>query len=261
MAVNLNGITYYKLDSLLHGYEGDVTKNCGLRGEEIDGNFNFLRGNDVKEVFYNDNNDLVIKKYNNEELIASKSNEHDYDFIYDAENGTLTIKNPNGEDINISGLNNIIYHDNTLDGTGEKDKPLTISNSSRTGRFLPAKKIINFTIEEQLPTEGIELHDRYVTKECDMISDENDVIVDNIINYYINDWDGEKWVAHKLNEGESIVLFESENGNMHEWMIIGGEFTDVTIELKKEILNIDLECEHIKYNDNGIYFDGYFGQF
>lgn len=261
MAVNLNGITYYKLDSLLHGYEGDVTKNCGLRGEEIDGNFNFLRGNDVKEVFYNDNNDLVIKKYNNEEIVASKSNEQDYDFIYDIENGTLIIKKPNGEHVTISGLDSVIYHDDTLDGTGEKETPLTISSLSKTGRFLPAKKLINFTIEEELPIENLTLHDRYITKECDMVYDENNVIIDNIITYYVNDWNGKEWLKYSLNEGESIILLESENGKNHEWMIIDGEFTDVTVTLKREILNIDLECEHIKHNDNGIYFDGYFGQF
>ena len=50
MATNTNGLIYYKLDANVHGYNGDVTKNCGLRGEEIDGNFTELGG--VKEVVF-----------------------------------------------------------------------------------------------------------------------------------------------------------------------------------------------------------------
>ena len=41
------GVIYYKLDTQFH-YENDVTLNCGLTGGDIDGNFNFLRGYDIK---------------------------------------------------------------------------------------------------------------------------------------------------------------------------------------------------------------------
>ena len=57
MAANLNGIIYYKLDANTHGYSGDITKNSGLRGEEIDGNFAFLRGHDIEKIHF-DENDL-----------------------------------------------------------------------------------------------------------------------------------------------------------------------------------------------------------
>ena len=66
MATNTNGIIYYKLDANIHGYPGDTTKNCGLRGEEIDGNFNFLHGNDIKSISFDDNGTMFLTKYNGE---------------------------------------------------------------------------------------------------------------------------------------------------------------------------------------------------
>ena len=29
MAANVNGLIYYKLDANVHGFPGDITKNCG----------------------------------------------------------------------------------------------------------------------------------------------------------------------------------------------------------------------------------------
>ena len=46
MATENKGIIYYKLDPDYH-FSGDYTKNCGLNGGEIDGNFQFLRGYDI----------------------------------------------------------------------------------------------------------------------------------------------------------------------------------------------------------------------
>ena len=42
----MSGVTYYKLSENI--YPGDTTKGCGLTGPEIDGNFHFLRGYDIK---------------------------------------------------------------------------------------------------------------------------------------------------------------------------------------------------------------------
>ena len=60
---SVNGVTYYKLRSKL---EGDYTKNCGLLGEEIDENFYFLRGYDIKDVYINEAGQLVIERVNSE---------------------------------------------------------------------------------------------------------------------------------------------------------------------------------------------------
>jgi hypothetical protein len=237
MAVNLSGITYYKLDSLLHGYEGDVTKNCGLRGEEIDGNFNFLRGNDIKEIFFNDEGNLIVKKHNNDEIIAVPSYNGIYDFKFNADDGMLIVTTPNSEEIVLSGFTSVIYHDNTLSGNGDKETPLSISSISKTGRFLPVIRLVNYSIDEVLP-EVNNLHDRYVTKECVMITDENDVIVDSIVKYYVNDWNGNEWDRHELNEGESVVIIENEDGNTHEWMLCDGILVDTVPDINTPISNV-----------------------
>ena len=181
MATNYNGLTYYKLDAELHGYPGDITKNCGLRGEEIDGNFNFLRGNDVEHISFDEQGTMYIKKYNGEVLSASqieKPEKPEYDFTYNSEDGVLTIITPNGNEVKLEGFNiaiptpSSVYHDSTLIGNGSKESILGVSNITKTGRYLPAIKLIDLSAQdengnsiEQLPTENNALHDRYVTKE------------------------------------------------------------------------------------------------
>lgn len=181
MATNINGLTYYKLDSNLHGYPGDITKNSGLRGEEIDGNFNFLRGNDIKSVSFDDAGTLTITKYDGKTLTANQIAEPelpDYAFSYDSEKGVFKIITPKGEEIVLEGFNiasNVhadVYHDNSLVGVGSKKSILQLNNICRTGRYLPAIKLIDMTLKdedgnqiENLPTENIARNDRYVTKE------------------------------------------------------------------------------------------------
>ena len=176
MATNIKGITYYKLDSNLHGYPGDITKNSGLRGEEIDGNFNFLRGNDIESVSFDESGMMTITKYNGDKLTANivEKETPDYNFTYDANEGVLTIITPKGEEIKLEGFKTEpvipivhadVLHDDSLVGTGAKDSILKISNINKTGYYLPAIKLIDTTKLESLPTENIGCHDRYVTKE------------------------------------------------------------------------------------------------
>jgi hypothetical protein len=186
MAANINGLIYYKLDANVHGYPGDITKNCGLRGEEIDGNFNFLRGNDIEEISFGDNGTIFLKKYNGEIMSAKPVDTPEHDFNYNPETGSLAITTPDGKEIVLSGFkittnvdgayivtNNatttedkIIYHDNTLDGHGSQGMPLGVSNITRTGRYRPAIRLIDtVTKDESLPVVNNTKHDRYVTKE------------------------------------------------------------------------------------------------
>ena len=174
MAANTNGLIYYKLDASTHGYPGDVTKNCGLRGEEIDGNFNFLRGHDVESISFDEYGTMYLKRYNGETLTARQSDTPEYDFNYNPENGQLTIVTPDGKEIILEGFKNTtnVYHDFTLDGIGSQELPLGLSNISKTGRYKPAIKLIDTTIEddngkrvEDLPVENVAKHDRYVTRE------------------------------------------------------------------------------------------------
>lgn len=173
MAANTNGLIYYKLDIEKYGYPGDVTKNCGLRGEEIDGNFNFLRGQDIKDIDFDGDNNLIITKHNGETLKAEKTPEPElpnYNFLYDAENGVLTIIAPNGEETKLNGfaptINIYNYHDYTLKGNGTLESPLKVNESIQTGRYKPAIKLIDTTKENNaLPSENVAKNDRYVTKE------------------------------------------------------------------------------------------------
>ena len=175
MATNTNGIIYYKLDANIHGYEGDITKNCGLRGEEIDGNFNFLRGNDIKSIEFDEKGTLYLTKHNGEILSAEQVEtpececECEYDFEFDKNLGILTIKKPDGNVIVLDGFKmptNSIFHDYTITGDGSYETPLSLANIIKTGRYRPAIKLIDTTnSDETLPTENITKHDRYVTKE------------------------------------------------------------------------------------------------
>ena len=83
MATENKGIIYYKLDPDYH-FSGDYTKNCGLNGGEIDGNFHFLRGYDIFSFDMSENKEeLVITRLNGEELkVNIKENFAGYDFEY-----------------------------------------------------------------------------------------------------------------------------------------------------------------------------------
>ena len=174
MAANINGLIYYKLDAQSHGYPGDITKNCGLRGEEIDGNFNFLRGHDIKSISFDEYGTMYLTRYNGEILTAKQADTPEYDFNYNPENGKLTIVTPDGKEITLEGfkVTTNVYHDFTLDGHGSQELPLEVSNLAKTGRYKPAIKLLDTTLEDEdgrrlegLPTENVAKHDRYVTKE------------------------------------------------------------------------------------------------
>lgn len=169
MSTNVNGIIYYKLDAEVNGYVGDITKNCGLRGEEIDHNFNFLRGSDIAEVFIDKDGVLNLKRYNGDILSTVKSDSVLYDFKYDSINGILTVKTPDGNEQVLEGFmtHTLVYHNNSMLGDGSIINPLKLSNISKTGQYLPAISFIDMTSlnNEGLPTENIRLNDRYVTKE------------------------------------------------------------------------------------------------
>ena len=173
MAANTNGLIYYKLDIDKYGYPGDTTKNCGLRGEEIDSNFNFLRGQDIKDIDFDENDNLIIVKNNGEKLKAEKTSKPEslnYTFSYNKENGVLTISAPNGEETVLEGfaptINIYNYHDYTLKGKGTLESPLQVNEVIKTGRYKPAIKLIDITIENNaLPSENVAKYDRYVTKE------------------------------------------------------------------------------------------------
>ena len=77
------GVIYYKLDPQFH-YENDVTLNCGLTGGDIDGNFNFLRGYDIKTFEVSeDKRELTVVRHNGEKLAVNIYDPQFYHFEYD----------------------------------------------------------------------------------------------------------------------------------------------------------------------------------
>ena len=171
MVTDNKGVIYYKLDPDYH-YEGDYTKNCGLNGGEIDGNFNFLRGYDISEFEISENKEeLIITRFNGDKLAVNiKENFAGYDFAYDKAAGVLKITMPYGKTIDLEGfLTEKIFHvygDFTIDGDGTRYNPIRVSSIAKTGTYRPAKTMLDLIdSDDALPTKNITLNDRYVTRE------------------------------------------------------------------------------------------------
>ena len=173
MATENKGVIYYKLDPDYH-YEGDYTKNCGLNGGEIDGNFHFLRGFDISNFELSKNKgELIVTRFNGDKMSVNlKEQFSGYDFEYDKSEGVLTITMPYGETIDLEGfLTERIFHvygDYTVEGDGTRYNPMRVSSIARTGTYRPAKAMIDMTNKDAkatLPTANVALNERYVTKE------------------------------------------------------------------------------------------------
>ena len=164
---------FYKLES---EYPCDTTKHCNLTIGEIDNNFYQLKGDDISGLTYSSENmTLNLIRNNGEKLqinLSALGNDvlaklgFEDGFSIDGEitdNGVLVLRwpSPDGEDsVEIRGLLSQVLHDTTLSGTGSDAKPLRISSNERTGKYKPVKGIV-----ETLPTTGVEVGDRYITKE------------------------------------------------------------------------------------------------
>ena len=171
MATDNKGVIYYKLDPDYH-YDGDYTKNCGLNGGEIDGNFHFLRGYDISEFEISENKEeLVITRFNGDKLAVNiKENFAGYDFAYDKAAGVLKITMPYGETIDLEGfLTERIFHvygDFTIDGDGTRYNPIRVASIAKTGTYRPAKTMLDLVdSDDALPEKNVALNDRYVTRE------------------------------------------------------------------------------------------------
>ena len=161
-------LIYYKLDNTNH-YPGDITKNCGLSGGEIDNNFNFLRGYDIKSFEVSDDKtQLSIIRLNGEKLTVNYE-PNKYGFEYDKSKGILTVEYPDGETFEIEGFLTErffrVYGDATIDGDGTRYNPVSVSSIARTGTYSPVNGIIDVIAGEKLPSSAVAKGDRYVTKE------------------------------------------------------------------------------------------------
>lgn len=164
------GITYFKLKS---DYKGDCTKNCGLTGEEIDRNFNFLRGYDIEEVqIDNATGVMTFKRVNGEEMhVKAGETIGDFKIDFDPKTGTLTYTTFNGKEYKVEGFlseySNIrMSTDHSIDGNGTIHDPLRISAFGRTGQYAPAQTFIDCVEGEELPKgETVGKGYRVITRE------------------------------------------------------------------------------------------------
>lgn len=170
-----NGVIYYKLDPRNH-YDGDVTKNCGLSGGEIDGNFNFLRGYDIADFEVSkDKTELTIIRHNGEKLPVNIYNPNLYQFEYDKVNGVLKVTMVKGDDgkpvvVNevegfLSEKNFHVYGNPTITGDGTRYRPIQVSSIAKTGTYQPVLDILDTIEGKTIPVKGNAKGDRYVTKE------------------------------------------------------------------------------------------------
>lgn len=164
------GVTYFKLKS---GYNGDYTKNCGLTGEEIDGNFNFLRGYDIDGIeIDNATGVITLKRVNGEEMhVKAGETIGEFKIDFNPVTGTLTYTTFNGQVYKVEGFlseySSIkMSTDSTVDGNGTIHNPLRISAFAKTGQYAPAHTMIDCAKGELLPKgETVGKGYRVVTRE------------------------------------------------------------------------------------------------
>ena len=161
---NVN-VTYY---TLVSDYEGDYTKNCALLGTEIDGNFYFLRGNDIKSfdvtVDENGTKHLVLTRYNGEVLAGSTLSDDvtgGFIFEYDEEKGEIHITYPDGHSVVLAPFNKLqAATDSSILGSGEPENPLRLSELEKTGTYAPVRELVDVAGGEAFP-EGEKLGKGY----------------------------------------------------------------------------------------------------
>lgn len=177
----INGVTYFKLVS---DYQGDRTKNCSLLSNEIDANFYFLRGMDIKKVnFNNDTRELILTRLNGDQLKTVIPEKENFTLDYDKENGVLTVNFADGTTESVDGflvekdLDKAIKKilgksvkvatDGTINGDGRVINPLRLSEVERTGTYAPASYFVDLTNEDNVMPDGTNLGKgfRVVTKE------------------------------------------------------------------------------------------------
>jgi len=181
--MSTTGVTYYKLEK---GYPGDVTKGCGLSGSEIDKNFNFLRGYDIKDASLDQRaGTITLKRVSGEEIVIEglteyvegviggnnvKINEEESHYDRDRYQLHIVLDYNDGSkgDYVIGGLvieGDKVYTGYGLYGDGKITNPVALNPVYKTGFFKAAKALIDCTEEGNALPENKLDGDRYVTKE------------------------------------------------------------------------------------------------
>ena len=180
----MKGLYFYKLVS---PYSEDVTKNCRLTVNEIDGNFLNLKDEDIKSAEFDcEGKVLTLTRNNGETLQADMScawqgltSKFYVTFEDSGCTGSGVLKftwDEDGEahEATITGLvtkDNIGNYvmteaitDGTIIGNGRDGNPLSLNPIEQTGHYKPVIDLRDMTNGESLPTNN-ELGDRYLTLE------------------------------------------------------------------------------------------------
>ena len=154
----MSGVTYYKLSKDI--YPGDTTKGCGLTGPEIDANFHFLRGYDIKSGDLNPENGVItlyrlngdkIKIEGLAELLSGLTDFNLDESYYDPSDGTLHLFVNGVEQSAITGFFTYadIHTDCTLEGDGSENNPLKIAKEFVEGIDAELKEAVDKEKEER----------------------------------------------------------------------------------------------------------------
>ena len=133
-----NGVVYYKREA---EYDGDRTLDRSLTGNEVDGNFFFLRGYDIERIAVNsETHELTLTRVDGQKLKVNIGQEiGGVQISFDPNAGILHVITPAGE-YDVPGFLSLesgirIATDDTLDGSGVMTDPLRVSATEKTGTF------------------------------------------------------------------------------------------------------------------------------
>lgn len=240
-------IYYYKLDESKHYNSNDKTLNCGLTGPQIDGNFNFLSGNDIKTAYLSGST-LALERFTGEILPVDLS-----DLSCDCRNlvsgicsgDTLYLYFDDGDVIEIDGLftHNDIHTDCTLEGNGSEENPLRISDdvfSSITESIEKASTDLREDVEEL--KETVNELDAALSTEISERKDGDAIIMDAL------SMAEDKLITAIANEKEERETADADiisdfNGKIS---VIDDKISALTDTLYSEIENVNnaIEQEH-----------------
>ena len=161
------GLTLYTLQS---NYSGDTTKNCGLIGGEIDANFLFLRGNDIYSGEINEENNTLILKRGNENIITIPNIRKDTQITGGYINnitGELVLES-NFDNIIITGFtSSSFFTDITIHGDGSTNNPIRLSELYKSPYLPSVKTVIDLTNNGIITNEYKVVGTYIITKEYD----------------------------------------------------------------------------------------------
>lgn len=161
------GLTLYTLQS---NCSGDTTKNCGLIGGEIDANFLFLRGNDIYSGEINEENNTLILKKGNENIITipniRKNTQITGGYINNI-TGELVLES-NFDNIIITGFtSSSFFTDITIHGDGSTNNPIRLSELYKSPYLPSVKTVIDLTNNGIITDEYKVVGTYIITKEYD----------------------------------------------------------------------------------------------